>query len=220
MLNCSQAQAKISQRLDGELPALPEDDLEAHLESCPACKNIAAADEAISRRLRKGLAIQPEALLRLQAKVLANTSSPGSENFPAIQSLPVLSRPWRNPVLTAAAALLIGMVLGTIFFWPPATDEGAIVKPHGDFTRSPADPSPRTETPSPTLVIERGRQDLTPIYSELDPPMLLRTMQEKKIFIPGALPDGRPNSRGDRELRLEIEKVNRKMYQLIHQPWQ
>src|SRR5262249_20609886 len=53
-MDCTDARTAISARLDGEdrLPSAPTSALEAHLRTCPDCRDFEAASTAVHRRLR------------------------------------------------------------------------------------------------------------------------------------------------------------------------
>lgn len=197
MMNCAQAQQLASRRLDGELSPGLGAQLDEHLEQCAACKRAAEQDEGLARRFRQALAVRPEVLLKIEREVLAQAGA--SATSPRLHSFRLLTfRPGRPRRLfaIAAAAVVIGFLLGAWSFWPSRNEPAA-----GPI--------------KPTLVIEDGDQDFRPVSNDGDPTLWLRTRRARKTLIDPPLG---PASR-DPELRLEIEHVNQRLYQPVNYTW-
>ena len=106
-MQCTPYREAVSARLDGESPGLPADELDAHLDACPACAAWARQVELVTRRAR--LAPAP-AVPDLTATVLAALP----------RELPGTAAAARARLATAAlrlAPLAVG-VAQAAFAWP------------------------------------------------------------------------------------------------------
>ncbi|WP_448611908.1 zf-HC2 domain-containing protein [Geodermatophilus sp. URMC 60] len=106
-MQCTPYREAVSARLDGESPGLPADELDAHLDACPACAAWARQVELVTRRAR--LAPAP-AVPDLTATVLAALP----------RELPGTVAAARARLATAALrlALLAVGVAQMAFAWP------------------------------------------------------------------------------------------------------
>ncbi len=215
MLNCTQALQLASRRLDGEFPPGLGAQLDEHLERCAACKRAAEQDEGISRRFHRALAVNPAVLLKIEREVLTRALAGAREPSPPIFTF---RERWSWRLFsTAAAAVLIGILLGAWSFWPSRTEPGAGGSERMvDGTRASSSSAPFGPF-KPTLVIEAGDQDFRPVTTSDDPPLWLRTRRARKVLIDPRL--GPVPTDQEPEIRLEIEKVNQRLYQPVNYSW-
>lgn len=160
-----------AQRVDGQLTRELDDELEAHLTSCPSCRATAAGMRRDDIRLRAILAPVPVAP-RVRAAVLAEASG---RRRRAVE--------WR--VLSVLAAAVVIAVIGVpLIADGPGEDPGSggatpslasapTASPTSSPTATPtrsvepsAQPSPSTAAPSPALA---GSVNGQFIYSEFEP---------------------------------------------------
>jgi anti-sigma factor RsiW len=120
-------QKEISRFIDGELSGQQLRQIRQHLDSCPACRELAAQFRDVSRSFNElaalpGVAIDPARLYRTMGKPVANPARPRGARF--------FSRPVR-PFLAAAACIA---VLFFISVYALKHDEAAPASPSAIVT--------------------------------------------------------------------------------------
>jgi anti-sigma factor RsiW len=131
--NCTRARESVSARLDGELPELELERLEAHLRACPACSLWAEQAEDTTSRLRqarlevpgRSVALPRRGRTRTGALALAAASAAAAiaavvaihapqAGSPGPQAAPVLSQRASNRAHSLILASLHGLGGGPI----------------------------------------------------------------------------------------------------------
>ncbi|HOB53170.1 MAG TPA: zf-HC2 domain-containing protein [Acidobacteriota bacterium] len=108
-MNCGDFDSKISEYLDGELPAGERDRFDAHVRSCAACRREVNALLEAQRLLVANLP-QLEPAPRIWAGVADALSAPEPHRWWDF----LRSRPW---VLAGSAAAFLAVIGAGIFFW-------------------------------------------------------------------------------------------------------
>ncbi|MGB9920519.1 MAG: zf-HC2 domain-containing protein [Moorellales bacterium] len=129
-MNCRQAENLISSYLDGELAEAERPELEAHLASCPACRQYAEELEAAQAALA-GVFAAAEPPADLFERLMARVREAEAGARPAGRA----RQPWwpglRRAAAVAGLAAAVGLAclgLGRTGFWPlnaPGTPEGS-----------------------------------------------------------------------------------------------
>ncbi len=117
-MRCEELEKELVAFSDGELDAAAHESVVAHLEECSACKTLVADLSVISKVLREREEVPPSAgfasRLREELEVLKSGTVVGQQLLP----FPAL----------AAAALVVGIVLGGQIFSGPVSDESGLAR--------------------------------------------------------------------------------------------
>jgi anti-sigma factor RsiW len=203
----------ISRYLDGELSGPEAASLDGHLEACPRCRQLLAEEQGLSSCLRRGLAAPPEALRRLEERVLASARQV-AHRAPGRSSLSSSSAFWRR-ASAIAALLALALYLGTRLASPPPSGPsgpGVALAPQGGA--SPLAPS--SGPAEAVVVLQEERDDLQWLPVD-DEPLGLRTHRARALLT-DALPEA-PSLEGDPDLFLELEAVNSQLVSFPLSPW-
>jgi len=126
-MNCQGFQDKVFEYLDEELSASAQSEIEAHLESCAACRHVVQTHRALAARIHRETApllFRPEWTQRMEAALAEAPNTPAWEH-------PVLGF-WRRfawPVAIAAALLAAGGLSFRQPFHPRVQSSKAALRP-------------------------------------------------------------------------------------------
>jgi len=155
-MDCRDARRRLSDFLEGDLPAAVAEELSGHFQTCGECAEVARTLDALRNHLRnlQPLPAPPELLARVRETVARESASPASSSAaPPVRPFP--SR-MKIPLQAAAAVLLFASV-----YWyqtghaPPPVPGGTVAAPRIAPIASPpasgrtARQGPRTVVPPP-----------------------------------------------------------------------
>jgi len=176
--DCRWTRPRLIAYTDGEMDEPDAESIREHLESCPECRAIAAAEQGFAARVRAvGLAEQAPAALagRIRAGLAVLDAQGRAGPATGRQAVPRMMAGWTAAV--AAAAALLAVVLGGIF-WPGSGPSLVLAMADEHYEHAGAD----------------GQKALDLVSAD---PAALEQFVSARMGLHIAIPDGKlPKSRG------------------------